>query len=143
MKYEVSIPNIRWIMHLKNGKMVVENHDHGRTWKRVLKENYGNIVALCFQILPEAIKYYVPESPFGEYWQFDEFEVHNGGSSKHTMRGLASKQENIINEHGVMTAKWAVLLINSDKQAKEVFMTSEEIGYETIHFVNAQDKLKI
>lgn len=130
---EVSIPNIRWIMYPKSGKPIVENHDHGRTWKKVYKDNYGNVEGLCFQLIPDSTKYFITVSPTGEYWTFEDFECAFGGGTKHIGRSICSKQEVKINqETGEMSAIWNVITINANKEIIKSKMTSEEIGYNSL-----------
>jgi hypothetical protein len=129
---EVSIPNIRWMMYLKNGNIIVENHDHGRTWKKVYKDNYGNIEALCFQLIPDNTKFFITVSPTDEYWTFEDFETAFGGSTKHLARSICSKQYVKFNENGIGTAYWNVITIDSNKKVHKSIMTSEEIGYHSL-----------
>lgn len=129
---EVSVPNIRWIMYLKNGKNVVENHNHGRTWKKVYKDNYGNIEALCFQLIPESTKYFIPVSNEGLYWTFEDLETAFGGSTRHIARNICSKKETkLIN--GEFVTLWNVLTIDYNKKVSKSILTSKDIGYESIH----------
>jgi len=129
---EVSVPNIRWIVFTKSGKTIVENHDHGRTWKKVYKDNYGNIEGLCFQIIPESTRYFITISPTGEYWTFEDFETAFGGSTRHIARSICSKQEVKFDENGKGTVYWNVITIDSSKKMYKSVMTSEEIGYYTL-----------
>lgn len=129
---EVSIPNIRWIMYLKNGKPIVENHEHGRTWKKVYKDNYGNIEALCFQLIPEGVKFFIPPSESGEYWTYEESITPFGGSSRHVKRSICSKRETKLVD-GKFVAYWNVISIDYNKQVTKSIQTSEEIGYHSLH----------
>jgi len=132
-KTEVSIPNIRWMAYLKNGKIIVENHEHGRTWRKVYKDNYGNIEALCFQLIPEGKKFFVPPSPTGEYWTFEDMSANFGGSTFHDSRSICSKKESVINSKtGEMQAYWNVITIDKFKNVTKSIKTSEEIGYSTL-----------
>ena len=124
---EVSIGNIRWIIFPRNGKPVVENHQFDRTWKKVYKDNFNAIDAVCFQLIPEGIKYFADPSPFGEYWVFEEFICQIGGATKHITRNLCSKQKDNY---------WKVISINNFKRIQESYMTDEEIGYQSLHFLN-------
>ena len=128
---EVSIPNIRWIMHLKNGKAIVENHSHGRTWRTVYKDNYGNIEALCFQLIPQGTKYYIKPSTTGEYWTCEDFEQAFGGSSQHKARSICSKIDTKLVD-GKFVAYWNVLTIDANKNVTRSVQTSEQIGYTTL-----------
>ena len=47
---QISIENCRWIVYLKDGTTVVENHQFGRTWKKVYNNSQGNILSVCFSI---------------------------------------------------------------------------------------------
>jgi len=133
-KNEVSVPNIRWILYTKNGKTIVENHDHGRTWRKVYKDNYGNIEALCFQLIPESTKYFIPVSPFGEYWTFEDMEVGFGGDTKHTARNICSKKRVQIDKNDINKSKviWDVITIDAQKNVFRRELTSEDIGYSTL-----------
>lgn len=133
---EISIPTCRWILHNKAGKAIVENHDHGRTWKKVYKDNYGNVEALCLQLIPEGTKYYIDVSPYGEYWTFEEFDCNMGGTSRHVSRNICSKQEEKFLENGLLKTYWIVLTIDYNGNISKSIMTSEDIGYESIHFVS-------
>jgi len=126
---EVSVPNIRWIMHLKNGKMIVENHDHDRTWRKIYKDNFGNIEALCFQLIPEGTKYFISPSPFGEYWTFEDMETPFGGSTRHIARSICSLQEKNLE---TMQTIWNVITIDGNKNITKSKMYGDEIGYSTL-----------
>jgi hypothetical protein len=132
---EISIPNCRWILHNKTGKTIVENHDHGRTWKKVYKDNFGNVEALCLQLIPSGTKYYIDISPFGEYWVFEEFEAYFGGANKHITRNICSMQEQKVLEDGSIEVYWIVLTIDINGEVSKTIMTSKEIGYETLTFI--------
>jgi len=129
MNKEVSIPNIRWVMYLKNGKTVVENHDHGRTWKKVYKDNFGNIEALCFQLIPQGIKHFITPSPYNEYWTFEDMETAFGGSTKHLARSICSMQEKNLE---TMETIWNVITIDANRNVIKSKMTGTEIGYHTL-----------
>ena len=131
MKKEVSIPNIRWVLYTKT-KPIVENHEHGRTWKKVYKDNYNNIEALCFQLIPGGTKYFLPTSSTGEYWTFEDFETGFGGSTKHIARSICSKKETKFYKDGSFQGLWDVITIDSSKNVKKSIMTSEEIGYHSL-----------
>lgn len=132
-KPEISIGNIRWIMYPRNGKPVVENHQFGRTWKTVYKDNKNAIDAICFQIIPEGIKHFIEPSPTEEYWVFDEFVYQVGGAGQHVSRNLCSKQA---------PNKWLVMTINTDKKMNMSFMTADEVGYESVYFLNENEKYR-
>lgn len=117
---QISIENARWIIHTKDGKNIVENHQFERTWKKTYAENYKNIEAICFQIIPEGIKHFVDKSDLDEYWIFEEFVCQFGGTPQHINRNIASR----IDED-----TWNVLTINADKTVTKSTMTTEEIGY--------------
>ena len=125
---EVSIGNIRWIMHLKNGKKIVENHEHGRTWRKVYKDNFGNITGLCFQLIPEGTKYYIPISPYGEYWTFEDMETLFGGSTRHLARNICSLEKNNLDG----TEVWNVITIDANKNVFKRRMSGTEIGYPSL-----------
>lgn len=125
---EVSIPNIRWVLFPKNGKPIVENHEHGRTWKKVYKDNYGNVEALCFQLIPECTKFFIPPSETGEYWTFEELETAFGGGTRHISRSICSKKETKIVD-GNFISYWNVITIDYDKNVTKSIQTSEDIGY--------------
>ena len=127
---EVSIPNIRWVVSLKNGKKIVENHDHNRTWRTVYKDNFGNIEQLHFQIIPEGLIYVLQESPYGEYWTFEDMEVKFGGSTQHLARNIASLQE--VNPMDSNDTKWLVITIDYNKNVSKRIMSGQEIGYSTL-----------
>ena len=131
-KPEISIGNVRWIMYPRNGKPIVENLQHGKTWKKCYKDNYKNIDALCFQLIPEGVKHFIDPSPLNEYWVFDEFVYQVGGAGQHISRNICSLQE---------TNKWLVLTINNYKETTKSYMTSEEVGYQSLTFLNAEEKL--
>ena len=117
---QISIENARWIIHTKDGKKIVENHQFERTWKKTYGENYGNIEAICFQIIPDGVKHFVDKSDLDEYWIFEEFVCQFGGTPQHINRNIASR----IDED-----TWNVLTINADKTVTKSTMTTEEIGY--------------
>jgi len=122
---------IRWIMHTRGGNTIVENHNHGRTWRKVYKDNYGNIEALCLQVLPGGIKYYIPISTEGKYWQTDTFESVNGGASMIVERLICSKVETRIDkETGTMEAYWNIIKVDKDKNVTKLVLTSAQIGYD-------------
>jgi len=127
---EVSIPNIRWIVSLKNGKKLVENHDHGRTWRTVYKDNFGNIEKLYFQIIPEGIIYEIQESPFGEYWTFEDMEVKFGGGTQHISRNIASLQE--VNPLDKNDTKWLIVTVDYNKKVSKRVLSGKDIGYNTL-----------
>ena len=117
---QISIENARWIIHTKDGKNIVENHQFERTWKKTYSENYDNIEAICFQIIPDGIKHYADKSELGEYWVFEEFVCQFGGTPQHINRNIASR----IDENS-----WNVLTVHADKTVSKSIMTTEEIGY--------------
>ena len=131
---EIDVSTIRWIIYPKNGKPIVENHQYGKTWKKVYKDNYGNIEAVCFQIIPEGIKYFADVSPMNEYWTFEEFICQFGGSTKHIARGLASR---------IDKDNWSVVLMGMNKKMSKVIMNTKDIGYESLNFINAEEKIYI
>ena len=117
---QISIENARWILYPEEGSPIVENHQFDRTWKKTYKENFGKIKSICFQLIPEGVKYFADPSEFGEYWIFEEFICQFGGTPQHINRNLASKvQEN----------EWKVITIHADKSVTTSFMNTEEIGY--------------
>ena len=122
---------MRWIIHLTNGKAVVENHAHGRTWRKVYKDNYGNIEAMCLQKIPGGTKYYIKESPTKEYWTYEDFEQAFGGASKHLARSICSKREvKLVDDEFI--AYWDVLTIDANGNVSKSVKTSDEIGYSTL-----------
>ena len=116
---QVSIENIRWICYTDT-QTIVENHQFGKTWKKTYKENFGKIKDICFQLIPDGVKYFIDKSEFGEYWIFEEFVCQFGGTPQHINRNLACKIDN---------DNWKVITINSDKEISTSFMNTEEIGY--------------
>lgn len=123
---QVSIENMRWIIYLKNGDTIVENHQFHRTWKKCYHENFKNIESICFQLIPDGIKYFVDPSNLEEYWIFEEFVCQFGGTPQHINRNLASR----IDENS-----WSVLSIDGDKEVTRSIMSTEEIGYNTSYFL--------
>lgn len=129
--YEASPSMIRWIMHVK-GKKIVENHDHGRTWRKVYKDNKDNIDAICFQLLPDNKLFYIPPSPEGLYWQSDIFESVNGSPTVIVARQLCSKKETKLNKAtGQFEALWHVITVDKNKKVTKSVKTSQEIGYDS------------
>ena len=138
LKQEVDIGQIRWIMYLANGKAVVENHNHGRTWKKAYKDNLGAIQAVCFQIIPKSEKVFISASPFGEYWSFEEMFVTAGSSTPHhNSRTLCSKQEVSVADGETY---WDTITVFRDGTYKHGKMTGTEIGYSTLEYQNIHDR---
>ena len=117
---QISIENCRWIVYPKNGNLIVENHQFGRTWKKVYQDTHQNIISVCFQLIPDGIKYFANPSPYGDYWVFEEFICQFGGTPQHLNRNLCSR----IDENG-----WEVITVDAHKQVTTSIMTSQEIGY--------------
>jgi hypothetical protein len=138
MMRAIDVNNVRWVMYLKNGKIIVENHDKGRTWKKCYKNNYGNIEAVCIQIIPKAERHFVTPSPTGEYWTFEDMSVISGQARPtHIARNLCSMQYVNIEEQ---ESYWSVLTIYGDGNVKESIKTGSEINYESLTFVNREEK---
>jgi hypothetical protein len=135
---EIDLGLIRWIIYPKNGKPVVENHAHGRTWKTCYKDNYGNIDAVCFQNVQQSSKHFISPSPFGEYWQFEDmFVLAGGGTPFHSARSLCSKQSVSVEES---ESYWDVLTIDHRGQITTRTMTGSEIGYNSLSFINRNEE---
>jgi hypothetical protein len=138
---EINISQCRWMMFLKNGKLVTENHSDGRTWKKCYKDNYQNIQAVCFQIIPGR-KIFAEESPYGEYWNYEDMEVIAGQSTpKHLSRSLCSMIEQDITN--INNSKWKVKTIHANGSVTESTKTGKEIGYEVRNFLNEDEKMRI
>jgi hypothetical protein len=141
MKKEINLSQCRWLMFLKNGKAVVENHNQGATWKKVYKDNYQNIQAVCFQIIPGR-KIFAEESPYGEYWNYEDFEIVAGQSTPtHLSRSLCSMIDNDLTD--VNKSKWKVKTVWHDGSVTESIKTGKEIGYEVRNFLNKEERMKI
>jgi len=131
MRDDLDVGIVRWIVLTKDGRSVVENHNFGRTWRKVYNDEYGNIEAVCMQVLPEGIKYFATPSPFGLYWTFEDMETKFGGSTKHMARNLCSMQEGNINNPEM--ALWEVTTIYPNKTVERKKMYQKDIGYSTHH----------
>lgn len=134
-KAQLDVTTLRWIMHLKNGKTVVENHSHGRTWRVVYKDNFQNIEALCFQKLPSQEKYYITPSPYNEYWCYEDFEVAFGGSTEHIARSICSLQEKSLMDASGNSDVFNVLTIDKDGGVTRSKQQASEIGYNSLSYV--------
>ena len=127
---------LRWIAFTKNGNTIVENHSHGRTWKKVYKDNHKNIQALCLQIVHTSEKYFVKESPFDEYWTFEEFEYNMAGNSKHLNRNICSLQK--VNIEDSSNDIWEVLSISGEEGVSIFYASSKDIGFEIRSFLDKE-----
>ena len=135
---EIDVGTVRWVMYTKAGQTIVENHDKGRTWKKVYKDNYGNIEALCIQIIPKSERHFLTPSPSGEYWTFEDMAVLAGQSRPtHLARSICSKQYVNIEE---MESYWEVITVNSDGSVIKSIKTGSEINYENLNFINREEK---
>jgi hypothetical protein len=138
---EINLSQCRWMMFLKSGKVITENHSHGITWKKAYKENYQNIQAVCFQLIPGR-KIFAEESPYGEYWNYEEMEVIAGQSTPtHISRSICSMMEQDILD--INTSKWKVKTIYVDGSVTESIKTGKEIGYSIRNFLNKDEKMRI
>ena len=134
---DIDISKCRWMLYLKNGKIITENHGRGITWTRVYKQECNNMQMLCFQLIPSGKKVFVAESPYGEYWTFEEFEARAGQRiPTHMLRGICSLKDK---ELGL----WDVVLVNNKNTHVRTVMTSKEIGYETRLYINKRDKVRV
>ena len=131
---EVNLSKCRWMLFTNNNKLVTENHNQGITWKETYKQEFGNMKALCFQLIPSGKKIFVPESNYGEYWTFDEFEAVAGQSNPtHTSRNICSLRDK---ELGL----WDVVTVDHAGSHTKTAMTNNEIGYEVRAYLNVNDK---
>jgi len=122
------------MLFTKNNKLIVENHNQGVTWKAVYKNEHNNMKALCFQLIPSGRKIFVPESPYGEYWTFEEFEAVAGQAHPtHTNRHICSLQDK---EMGL----WKVCKVDSKGNHSFTMMSNNEIGYEVRLYLNKEEK---
>ena len=137
-KMNIDVSTLRWIMFTKKGP-VVENHSHGRTWKKAYKDNHGNIQALCLQNIPTASKYFVKESPLNEYWTFEEFEYNMAGSSTHISRSICSLQQ--VNLKDPSQDLWEVLTVDA-YGVHNSKQTSKDIGFDVRNYID-KDAWKI
>ena len=129
---EVNLSKCRWML-FAGSKLITENHNQGITWKKVYKQEHGNMKALCFQLIPSGTKVFVPESKYGEYWTFEEFQLVAGQSvPNHMARGICSLKDKDL-------GLWDVIIIGNDGNRDNVVMTSKEIGYEVRSFINAKE----
>lgn len=129
---EVNLSKCRFMLFTNNNKLVTENHNQGITWKKVYKNECGNMKALCFQLIPSGKKVFAAESPTGEYWTFEEFVAIAGQSvPTHISRSICSQRE---------PGLWDITTIGNDNSITRTVMTDNEIGYETRVFINAVDK---
>jgi len=134
MQLNINLSKCRWMLFTNRGKLVVENHNQKITWKKVYKEEFGNMKALCFQMIPSGKKIFAKESPYGEYWTFEEFEVLAGQSvPTHLSRNLCSLMDKKL---GI----WNVLTVDAKGNHTYRLMSNNEIGYETRMFINREDK---
>ena len=132
MKIDLNTSHCRWMLFTKNNKVITENIARGVTWKKVYKEEFGNIKAVCFQLIPSGKKIFVPEGE--DYWSFEEFIAMAGQTvPTHTKRGICSLENRKL-------GLWNVILIENDGKWKKEIMTCEEIGYDVRNYINAQDK---
>jgi len=133
MILEINLARCRWMLFTKNGKLITENHNQHITWKATYKHEFGNMKAVCFQLIPSGKKIFATESKYGEYWTFEEFEALAGQSvPTHLSRNICSLMDK---ELGL----WDVLSVNSNGDSKKTVMTSNEIGYETRSFISRDD----
>lgn len=137
MKLEINLSKCRWMLYTKSGKLITENHNQKKTWKKTYKHEYGNMKALCFQLIPSGKKVFAAESPYGEYWTFEEFEALAGQSvPTHLSRNICSLKDK---ELGL----WDVVSVNSAGESRRTVMTNNEIGYEVRAFINREDAERI
>ncbi len=121
------------MLFTKNNKLITENHNQHITWKATYKYEFGNMKALCFQLIPSGKKVFAAESPYGEYWTFEEFEALAGQSNPtHTSRNICSLRDNKLR-------LWDVVTVYSDGSHKKTVMTDGEIGYEIRSYINRDD----
>jgi len=136
-KIEINLSKCRWMLFTKNNKLITENHNQGITWKNVYKQEHNNFKAVCFQLIPSGKKIFVKESPYAEYWTFEEFELVAGQTvPTHLSRNLCSMKDKDL-------GLWDVLSVDAEGKSKNIVMTSNEIGYEVRSFLNKEDKEKI
>jgi len=135
---EIDVNTLRWIIYPKNGKPVVENHAFGRTWKKVYKDNYGNIEMVCLQNIPRSEKHFISPSPTGEYWTYEDMVVLAGSSRPtHIARSLCSKQYVNVEEQ---ESYWDVITIHQDGTVEKTLKKGSEINYTSLDFVNREEK---
>jgi len=131
---EINLSKCRWMLFTKNGKLITENHNQGITWKKVYKQEFNNLKALCFQLIPSGKKIFAAESPHDEYWTFEEMIVLAGQSiPKHTSRSICSLRDKKLQI-------WDVVTVHMNGDTERTVMSSKEIGYETRAFINIEDK---
>lgn len=142
MKKEMQLARCRWMLFTNDGKLVTENHNQGITWKKVYKQEFGNMKALCFQLLPQGGKIFAKESPFNEYWTFEEMELIAGQNVPiHLSRNICSLQR-FEEKDGLKLGIWSVKCITSDSNY-EYEANDFDIGYEVRNFVNKDEKQMI
>jgi len=137
MKLKMNLSNCRWMLYTNNNKLHVENLSQKKTWRKVYKNEYGNMKALCFQLLPSGKKVFVKESKYGEYWNFEDLQAIAGQTSPtHVSRNICSLKDK---ELGL----WDVVTVDMSGNISRSIMTNNEIGYESRIFINKEDKNKI
>jgi len=128
---DVNLSKCRWMLFTKNGKLVTENHNQGITWKKTYKNEFGNMKALCFQLIPSGKKVFAAESD--EYWTFEEMEVKAGQSiPTHLTRNICALRDKKL---GI----WDVVSIDAKGNVKRDVMSSNDIGYEVRSYINRED----
>lgn len=139
---EINLSKCRWMLFTKSG-LVVENHNQGITWKNTYKHNFGAMQALCFQMIPSGGKVFVKESPFGDYWTFEEFEMVAGQSiPTHMTRNICSLQT-VSDNGGIKEGLWEVVSVDAAGKSTRSVMTDKQIGYEVRNFLNENEKERI
>jgi len=128
---EVNLSKCRWMLFTKNGKLITENYNQGVTWKKTYKHEFGNMKALCFQLIPSGKKVFAPESE--EYWTFEDMEVKAGQSvPTHVSRNICALRDKKL---GI----WDVVSVDAFSNVRRTVMSSNEIGYEVRSYINVED----
>ena len=122
---EINPAKCRWMLYLKNGKIAVENHNQGKKWRAIYRNEYGNMARLGFQLVNKGIKIFVQDSPYGEYWTFEDLEIVAGARTpSHKARAICSLKDKNL-------GLWDVVKVFPDGGYSRTVMTSSEIGYES------------
>ena len=140
---EIRLSNCRWMLFTQDNRLITENHNQGITWKSVYKQEYGNMKALCFQLLPQGGKVFAKESPFNEYWTYEEFELLAGQSvPTHVSRNICSLQS-FKDIGGIKVGMWHVTEINVAYGRRTFMADDQDIGYEIRNYINKKEEQTI
>jgi len=137
MDLNIEVNNCRWLLDTKSNGIITENHGRGVTWKKVYKEEYGQMKGLCLQILSTSTIIHAKESPFGEYWTMEEALAAVGSSIPvKWARYICSLQHvDPVTKIGV----WDVKSINRRGEVGNHIMSDVDIGYEVRNYINPNE----